>query len=393
MRVRIATRIFEPEAAAAAFRLSALASALASRGHAVTVVTSTPPKGSAVEPRTDGVRVRRARVLRDVRGQLRGYVQYLSFDVPLFFRMLCSRRADIVVVEPPPTSGAVVRLACALRRERYVYYAADVWSDASATAGAPAAIVAALRLLERWAFRGARNVIAVSDGVADRVRDISGRNHVVVVRNGVDTDIFRPDGPRTADTSTIVYAGTTSEWQGADVFIRAMPRVLERRPDARLVYLGQGTAWDELRELAANLAPEAISFVDALPPEQAATLLRSARVGVVSLKPGQGYDFAVPTKIFASIACGTPVLFAGAGASVDIVTGELGRSVDWDAEPVAEAIADMLAEDSPSSRLSRALWAKENVSISATGRAAASVVEEGASLDTARDIQQRPRTS
>ncbi|WP_448003831.1 glycosyltransferase family 4 protein [Agromyces bauzanensis] len=378
MRVRIATRIFEPEAAAAAFRLSALASALVSRGHSVTVVTSAPPKGLAAEPRTDGVAVRRAPVLRDARGQLRGYVQYLSFDVPLFFRMLFARRVDVVVVEPPPTSGAVVRLVSALRREPYVYYAADIWSDASATAGAPAWVVRAVRALERWAFRGARRVIAVSDGVADRVREISGRDRVTVVRNGIDTDVFTPDGPRATDGATIVYAGTTSEWQGADVFIRAMPRVLERVPDARLVYVGQGSAWEELRALAASHAPHAVDFVDAVPAGQAASFLRSARIGAVSLKPGQGYDFAVPTKIYASIACGTPVLFAGAGASVEVVRGDLGRSVDWAAEPVADAIVSMLRDEAPDARLARAGWAERNASIAATGRSAASVVEESA---------------
>lgn len=379
MRVRIATRIFEPEAAAAAFRLSALASALVSRGHDVTVLTSAPPSRLNVESRSDGVVVRRARVLRDATGQLRGYIQYLSFDVPLFFRLLFARRADVVVVEPPPTTGAAVRLVCALRRERYVYYAADVWSDGSATAGVPAWVVRALRAVERWVFRGARSVIAVSDGVADRVRAISGRNHVVVVRNGVDTEVFSPDGPRTADAPMIVYAGTTSEWQGADVFIRAMPQVLEHEPDARLVYVGQGTAWNSLRELAATVAPDAVDFVDAVPPQRAAAYLRSARIGAVSLKPGQGYDFAVPTKIYASIACGTPVLFSGAGASVEVVTGTLGRSVRWDAGSVAKAIVDMLDDDiEDGGRHALAQWAEEHASIAATARAAASVIEESA---------------
>ncbi len=54
-----------------------------------------------------------------------------------------------------------------------------------------------------------------------------------------------PDGP------FLLYAGTASEWQGAEIFAQAMPRVLEQLPGAKLVYLGQGSSWPALRALAA----------------------------------------------------------------------------------------------------------------------------------------------
>lgn len=394
MRVTIATRIYAPEPAAAAFRLAALGAALVARGHRVTVLTSAVPTGLTEPTPPIGVAIRRAPVLRDARGQIRGYLQYLSFDVPLVFRLLFGRRADVVVVEPPPTTGAVVRLVCALRRAPYVYYAADIWSDAAASGAAPSWVVSGVRAIERWAYRGARAVIAVSEGVAARVRELSGDDRVVVVTNGVDTDVFRPDGHRASAAPSIVYAGTTSEWQGAEVFIRAMPIVLESVPEARLVYVGQGTAWSALRELASRTAPGAIDFVDAVPAPEAAGHLRSARVGAVSLKPGQGYDFAVPTKIFAALACGTPVLFAGSGASVDVITAGLGRSVDWDADAVAGAIIEMLGEpDDLDDRQQRARWARDNASIAATGRAAAAAVEAAMTRNPRQSTTHIGRTS
>jgi glycosyltransferase involved in cell wall biosynthesis len=305
-------------------------------------------------------------------------VQYLSFDIPLFFRLLFSRRQDVFVVEPPPTTGIVVRSVSAIRRIPYVYYAADVWSDASATAGAPRWVVRALRSVERLAFTGAREVIAVSDGVAARVSAIAPRAAVRVVRNGVDTTVFSPHGRVDDGPPRIVYAGTTSEWQGADVFVRAMPSVREHVPDAVLVYVGQGSAWVQLKQHAEEVAPGAVEFVDVVPPEEAAIRLRSAMLAVVSLKPGQGYDFAVPTKIFAALACGTPVVFAGPGPSTDIVTGALGRSVAWDPAEAASAIVELLTTSDADGRMTRAGWAEENASIAATGRNAAAIVQEAA---------------
>src|SRR5690606_4492152 len=129
----------------------------------------------------------------------------------------------VVVVEPPPTTGLAVRLACAIRRVPYVYYAADIWSDASA-ALAPRFVVRALRALESWVMRGAVSVIAVTDGVAERAKELGARR-VRLVRNGIDTAVFTPAGsthPNAPTAPYVVYAGTMSQWQGAEVFVRAM---------------------------------------------------------------------------------------------------------------------------------------------------------------------------
>lgn len=384
MRITIASRIFAPEPAAAAYRLTALAEALADAGHEVTVLTTSVPGAAdgARAGRVSGmgrVRVRRAPVLRDRSGQVRGYVQYLSFDVPLFFRIVFGRRADRIVNEPPPTTGFVVRLAAAIRRTPYVYYAADIWSDAAESTGAPDFVVRFVRFLERQALRGAARVIAVTEGVAERARELAGHDRVELVRNGVDTTIFTPDGPRVDGPPTAVYAGTTSEWQGADVFVRAMPRVLETVPDARLVFVGQGSAWAELRRLADELAPGAVEFRDPVPPGEAARVLRSARVGLVSLRPGIGYDFAVPTKLFAAAACGTPVLFSGSGASVGVIeVGDIGVAVPHDVAAVAGALVERLtSEPSRDRREQVAEWVRGHASIAATGARAAEIVERG----------------
>lgn len=380
MRIALVTRIYAPEPAAASFRLSALARALANGGDDVVVITTTaPPSLRGIEPTgavARGIRVRRARVLRDRTGHVRGYLQYLSFDVPAFFRVLFSRHTDAVVVEPPPTTGFFVRLACALRGTPYVYYAADVWSYGAESTNAPGFILALLRWLERRALRGAAAVIAVTDGVAEKVLSLAPDVRLTVVPNGIDTDVFTPEGERRADAAWGVYAGTTSEWQGADVFIRAMPMVLEAAPGATIAFLGQGSAWAALRELAAGVAPNAIRFIGSVPPMEAATWLRSARAGLVSLKPGQGYDFALPTKLLASAACGTPVIFAGVGTGAKFVEAEqIGRTVQHDPSAVAEAMIDAFeAQPDDARRSALGSWALERASAGARANAAAEVV-------------------
>ena len=69
--VRIVSRIFLPEAAAASFRLAGVSQALRDKGVEVEVVTTTAPPGAAAN---DQGRVRRFPVLRDKEGYVRGYL-------------------------------------------------------------------------------------------------------------------------------------------------------------------------------------------------------------------------------------------------------------------------------------------------------------------------------
>lgn len=373
--VTLVSRIFAPEAAAASFRLSALVAGLRAEGADVQVLTVRPPRGLAEED-VPGVDVRRAPVLRDATGNVRGYASYLSFDVPVLFRALFARRPDVFVVEPPPTTGFVVMLVGLLKRVPVVYYAADVWSDASASTGAPTIVSSVLRAVESWVYRRAATVIAISDGVAERVAELGGRR-VEVVQNGIDTTVFTPlqaGETRSDDAGYLVYAGTASEWQGAVVFAEAMPAVRAKVPEARLVYIGQGTEWDRITALAA--APgSGIEVRGPVPPAEAAELQRRAAAALVSLRPGLGYDFAFPTKIYASLASGTPVVFAGPGPARErILDSDLGTAVDYDRQQVADAMVAALAEPPTIERRhALARWTDENASSGRSGRRAAEI--------------------
>ncbi|MGO0576774.1 glycosyltransferase [Ornithinimicrobium panacihumi] len=387
--VLLATRIFVPEAAAATFRLRALVRSLAERASVHVLTTNEPPSLRQATTRDVPATISRWPVLRDETGYVRGYLPYLSFDLPLALRLLTTPRPDVVVVEPPPTTGAVTRVALTLRstlarrRIPYVYYAADVWSDATASMGAPRPVVTAMRLVERFALRGARDIIAVSDGVAERVRAIAGTHApVTVVPNGIDTDIFTPDGDIHAeapDTPYLVYAGTASEWQGAEIFAEAMREVVRQEPRARLVFLGQGSSWGHLQRVRDELPEGAIELRPLVPAEEAAAWQRGAAAALVSVKPGVGYDFAYPTKVIAALACGTPVIFAGPGpAADDLREHKLGTAVGYEVAPLAEAmLAAVRAHLGGTGRADaehRVRWVAEHRSLAATGQAAAQVV-------------------
>lgn len=378
-RVLFACRLFPPEPGAAAYRLGALAGALAAQGVDVDVRTTRPPAATARPTDPAGVRVSRWPVLRDAGGNVRGYVQFASFDGPLALRLLLAGRPEAVVVEPPPTTGAVVRLLTTLRRVPYLYYAGDVSSTAAEGIGVSAPLVAVLRRLEAWAMSGAATVLAVSDGVAEEVRRLTrGRVDVVVVGTGVDTDVFAPTAGPTASAATLVYAGTMSEIQGAGVFVDAFAQVAAQFPEAQLVMCGQGSEEAALRRRAGQLVGDRVEFRGLLPGNEVAALLTRARAGLASLHPQMGYDYAFPTKMFATTGCGTPVVYAGPGPGRAMVEDHgLGWACDWDVGQVARAMAQALAAPAdPAERARLRAWTVEHASqTSVAGRAAEAVRE------------------
>ena len=394
MLVTLATRTFTPEPTAAALRLGALARALAVGGDTVRVLTSRLASSVARDAREteetqapEGVsahagegpglvEVRRAPVLRDRTGAVRGYVSYMSFDLPLLTRLLGGPRPDVVVCEPPPTTGVAVRLACALRRVPYVYYCADIVSDAAALAGVPGLVVRTVAGLESFALRGARRVIAVSDGVALRARELGARD-VVVVPNGVRVpEVVAtgvPDGFPTCSGPVFVYAGTVAQWLAPEVFVDAFERARAQLGDARLVFVGQGSGWDALAEHARGVA--GVDLIPAVSADEADRWMARATATLASLRPG-GYDYAYPTKILASIAQGTPVIYAGPGqAARDVEESALGVACSLDVDEIAEAMV-ALASGAASwvGRDGARAWVREHRSVLASSRAAAAVV-------------------
>ncbi len=373
----IVSRVYEPEPSAAAFRLGALTRALDAEGCTTTVLTSRAPGA-----RRSTKRVRRWPVLRDKSGAVRGYLQYLSFDIPAFFRVLVARRRDVIVVEPPPTTGAVVRVAAWLRRTPYVYYAADVVSAAIEGAGVPRIVVGVVRRLERFALRGAERVLAVSDAVREEVIALGADpSTAVVVGTGIDTERFSTDGGRErAPWPYFVYTGTTSEVHGAGVFIEAFVQLAQANPTARLLLFSSGTETDQLRQMAAPFA-DRIEFRGIVDAELLAPWIRGAAASLASVRPDAGYDFAFATKALASIACGTPVIYAGVGPMARLIDdNSLGWVTTWDPPAVAEAMAAALnaSHTGPDDRLAR--WADEHFSLRAVGARAAELVVRKAVL-------------
>lgn len=374
-KVTVVSRLYAPEVGAAAFRLKALVEGLCAAGADVNVVTTKAPAGLA--PFNPSYKISRWPVLRDAGGNVRGYVQYLSFDIPMFFRILFGSRPDVFVVEPPPTSGLVVKTVAWLRRVPYVYFSADVSSSAARGIGINPVVVSVLKAVEKSILASASAVLAVSNGVEKEIGELTGQKaHVVNVGTGVDTNEFSYEGPKKAATGRyFVYAGTMSEIQGAGVFVDAFKQIAKEYPDAHLMMFGQGVELEELKSRAASL-PNQIHFFAPAQGSEIAQWYRGAIANLASVRPGKGYDFAFATKALAGLSAGAPTIYSGVGPLLELVQDQgLGVPCEWEAESVAEAMRTMLDQPFDATRRRQlSQWVDRNYSLNSVGAAGAAAV-------------------
>lgn len=377
MRVIIASRIYRPEPSAASLFLGSVADAMIADGHEVEVLTAKPLPGLGDGAR--GERVRTFPVLRDRSGYVRGYVQYMSFDIPLAFRLLFARRPDAVFVEPPPTTGAVVRTVCALRRIPYVYDAADIWSDAAGHATSSGFVVGVLRALERFAMRGATEMVTISQGVVDRARQLGVHRPMTVTGFGADTSTFSYSDE--AIEPLFIYAGTYTGLHGADILIDAFAQFMATHPGHRLLFIGNGTGQESMQARAAELGIEtAVEFASSVDSTALRPMLARSLSSLATLHPGGGYEYAFTSKIYSSLATGCPVIFAGPGPTNQFIAAAqqhapVGVAVQYEAGAIAQAMRDVADRPlQPAQRLGIAEWTAATHSMRAVARRVSVVI-------------------
>jgi phosphatidylinositol alpha-1,6-mannosyltransferase len=179
-----------------------------------------------------------------------------------------------------------------------------------------------------------------------------------VLPAGIDTERFRPDPAARAelrrryglgDAPVVVCVSRLVARKGQDALIRALPRVREQVPGARVLLVGDGPDAARQRRLArAAGVGEHVVFAGAVP---AAELPAHHAVGDVFALPcrtrGGGLDVeGLGIALLEAAATGLPVVAGNSGGAPETVQdGRTGHVVDGrDVAAVATAVAGLLAD-------------------------------------------------
>lgn len=326
-------------------------------GDSVTVITSVYDK-SGLKPAglisrfdVEGVDVR----MINIRLSNKHNVLFRLFTFAAYALMACWYAlvlpADVVVTSSGPlTVGLPGLVARYVRRRPLVFEVRDLWPEGAIQLGVlrNRAAIRLARWFERRCYHAASRVVALSEGMADWIRQRYDCRHVEVVPNASDNELV--DGlegvatelpPWAEGKQLILYTGTLGLIDDC-AQILDVARAIERRgvSDLEFVIIGDGKERAELEEKARSWGLSHVHFLGLMPKESVMRWLGHARCTLFTVKDVPFLSTASPNKVFDSFAAGAPIVQATRGWIKDLLDRErCGITVPTgDPEAMADAV-------------------------------------------------------
>ncbi|MEU8826821.1 glycosyltransferase family 4 protein [Streptomyces sp. NPDC048636] len=192
------------------------------------------------------------------------------------------------------------------------------------------AMIAAYPILQP-ALEKIRARIAVSEYARRTLVEHLGGD-AVVIPNGVDVDFFADAEPKEEwRGDTIGFIGRIDEpRKGLPVLMRALPKIFEARPEARLLVAGRGDEKEAVAGLPAAMR-ERVEFLGMVSDEDKARLLRSVDVYLAPNTGGESFGIILVEAMSAGAAVLASDLDAFAQVLDGGAAGELFANEDADA--------------------------------------------------------------
>lgn len=221
------------------------------------------------------------------------------------------------------------------------------------------------RFAGRWLMRIAHRVIVVGPTYRDRMSEAWHRGGVTWAPNVTDVDLFRSVAPQehaswlAPGERAVLFVGRLSAPKGIRDLFDAIPRVLERHPEARFVLMGVAeTAAGEpamRAEVARRGVAGRVTFLGSLEGRDKARVYVTSTLLVVP-----SWTEAFPLVIPEAMAAGLPMVTTAVGAIPDFVhEGEDGLLVPpHDPAALADRINRLLDDEPLRSRMAERVRAR-----------------------------------
>ncbi len=208
------------------------------------------------------------------------------------------------------------------------------------------------RLIQRYVIENCDVCTANSSATKEEIiKKLKIKKDIKVIPMGVDMKQFakkkgkkllRKYKNNDKNNKILLFVGRLAEQKGLQYLIKALPLVLKKYPETKLLVVGEGSYKKELTGLASKLdLGKSIAFIGALPHSELAGYYKIADALILPSISGEGLGIVLAE----AIAAGTPVIGTKTGGIPDIIkdreTGLLVRKKDE--KDIADKISALLS--------------------------------------------------
>ncbi len=333
---------------APAARVGELSSRWVGEGHDVTVLTGFPnhPTGRLakgyrgklwrlmLKENVNGIKVVRTWLLPfPNRKTFERLLNYSSFCASSSLTGLFLSRPDVVIATSPQLLvGLSGWWLARFRRVPFVFEVRDLWPESLVAVGVGderSMMYRCLAAIANFLYRRADRIVVVTEAFKDYLVEKKriAADKIVVVQNGVETDLFDPASLRQTLKSelglerkfVVSYIGTMGMAHGLEKVLEAAMRLQETHPGIAFLFVGEGADRERLISLAGSMKLRNVRFEPEQSRERIPHYICSSDVCLVLLKKREIFKTVIPTKMLEFMACARPVILGVDGQARKII--------------------------------------------------------------------------
>jgi glycosyltransferase involved in cell wall biosynthesis len=249
------------------------------------------------------------------------YTLNTPYHFHVFNKIIRSEEIDIVVAAHVLAGTAVIHAA--KKYDVPVIFDLKDWFPDSAAAYFKNRLIQNIVRKSVWKItrknlNDCNRITTVSPSLVEKLKGLGFSSDLIT--NGVDIDIFQPmDGRKTRkqlgigdEDFVIGFCGSVERWYAIDDMIRALPVLIQYRPETKMLVVGDSLFTDYLSALY-KLAKELgisdhVIFTGTKPYNELPRYIAVMDACTIPLSPPQWSNIALPNKYFEYSACGKPIV-------------------------------------------------------------------------------------
>ncbi len=352
----IVSQYFHPEQNATSNLLTELAVELARRGVAVHVVTTTPSyRGISRQPRRSrhaGVDIVRVPSLPTSRRTRSGRaVATMSFAVAAALQLVSDRRGGpVLLVTTPPQMLWAAPVLRRLRRRVPLLLIHDLYPDIAEALGYlrhDGLLARTWRWLNRCAFGHAAGVVVLGPNMGSTIVERYGvsATRIVEIPNWSDPEFISPRAKSQnrfarehgfVEPFVVQMSGNLGLFQEIDALLGAAERL--EGSGILFVFIGEGGQRHKIVDASRRLTN--VRVLDFVPRAEVPLSLTACDLSVISLR-ARVEGLAVPSRLYAAMAAGVPILAimdSSSDAAVTVQRHRCGDVATRDPDDIARRI-------------------------------------------------------